>query len=140
MVSVAPLRYKTNVQPFRRGLDILRRLQPISFDWKEAGTHDVGLAAEDVDTVAPLLTFRNDKGEIEGVKYNQLSAVFINAFKEQQAQIEKQQDQLNRQLEQIKRQEEKATQQRAAFASQQQQHDALKRLICRSNRRATVCK
>ena len=49
---------------------------------------DIGLAAEEVNKVEPLLTFRNDKGEIEGVKYNKLSAVFINAIKEQQAQIE----------------------------------------------------
>jgi hypothetical protein len=134
------LRYKTNVQSFRRGLDILTRLQPISFDWKAAGTHDVGLAAEDVAKVEPLLTFRNDKGEIEGVKYNQLSAVFINAFKEQQAQIGAQQEQLKRQEEQIQRQEEQARQQRAAFAAQQQQLNALKALVCRSHHRASVCK
>ena len=48
---------------------------------------DVGLGAEDVAKVEPLLTFTNSKGEIEGVKYNQLSAVFIYAFKEQQEQI-----------------------------------------------------
>ena len=49
---------------------------------------DIGLGAEEVEQIEPLLTFRNDKGEIEGVKYNQLSAVFINAIKEQQNQIE----------------------------------------------------
>ncbi|MGQ0762014.1 MAG: tail fiber domain-containing protein [Acidobacteriota bacterium] len=134
------LRYKTNVQLFKKGLDIIERLRPIAFDWKEAGTHDVGLAAEDVETIEPLLTFRNDKGEIEGVKYNQLSAVFINSFKEQQAQIQQQQEQLKRQQEQIKRQEDQAKQQRASFARQQQQLDALKKLICRSHRRATACR
>jgi hypothetical protein len=81
------LRYKKNVQTFRAGLSIINRLRPISFDWKDGGLHDVGLAAEEVDKVEPLLTFRNDKGEIQGVKYTQLSAVFINAFKEQQQQI-----------------------------------------------------
>ena len=49
---------------------------------------DIGLGAEEVEKVEPLLTFRNDKGEIEGVKYNQLSAVFINAIKEQPPAIE----------------------------------------------------
>jgi hypothetical protein len=34
------------------------------------------------------LTYNNDKGEIEGVKYPQLNIVLINAVKEQQAQIE----------------------------------------------------
>jgi hypothetical protein len=105
------LRYKTEVRPFAGGLDIVNRLRPITFTWKQGGTPDVGLAAEDVEQVEPLLTFRNDKGEIEGVKYNQLSAVFVNAIKAQQAQIERQQVQI----------------------------DALKGLVCQSHRDADVC-
>jgi hypothetical protein len=66
------LRYKTDVQPFSGGLDIVKRLRPIAFTWKHGGTHDIGLAAEDVEQVEPRLTFTNDKGQIEGVKYNQL--------------------------------------------------------------------
>jgi hypothetical protein len=88
------LRYKKDVAHFAGGLDIINRLRPIAFTWKQGGMRDVGLAAEEVEKVEPLLTFRNDKGEIEGVKYNQLSAVFVNAFKEQQAQIEQQQKQI----------------------------------------------
>ena len=56
-----------------------------------------GNSAEDVERVEPLLTFRNDKGEIEGVKYNQLSAVFVNAIRDQQTQIERQQKQITEQ-------------------------------------------
>jgi len=85
--NASSLRYKTQVQSFGGGLDLIRRLRPIAFTWKQSGARDIGLGAEEVDQVEPLLTFRNDKGEIEGVKYNQLSAVFINAFKEQQRQI-----------------------------------------------------
>src|SRR5262249_4771877 len=95
------LRYKTDVRPFSSGLDIVQRLRPITFNWKQGGTRDVGLAAEEVEKVEPLLTFRNDKGEIEGVKYNELSAVFVNAFVEQQAQIQKQQNQIRQQRQQI---------------------------------------
>jgi hypothetical protein len=87
-VCSSSLRYKKDVARFAGGLDIVNRLRPIAFTWKQGGTRDVGLAAEDVEKVEPLLTFRNDKGEIEGVKYNQLSAVFVNAIKEQQTQIE----------------------------------------------------
>jgi Chaperone of endosialidase len=82
------LRYKTNVATFSDGLNVIYRLRPISFNWKQDGVKDIGLGAEEVEKVEPLLTFRNPKGEIEGVKYNQLSAVFINAIKEQQQQIE----------------------------------------------------
>ena len=106
------LRYKTGVRPFAGGLDILNRLRPIAFTWKEGGAHDVGLAAEDVEQVEPLLTFRNRNGEIEGVKYNQLSAVFVNAINEQQVQIKQQQAQI----------------------------DALKALVCASHPGADVCR
>lgn len=99
------LRYKTNVQTFKVGLEIIHRLRPISFTWKQSGSPDIGLGAEEVEKVEPLLTFHNEKGEIEGVRYTQLSAVFINAIKEQQLQIEQQQQQINdlkKQLQQMK--------------------------------------
>jgi hypothetical protein len=82
------LRFKTNVHPFVGGLDIVRRLRPINFNWKQDGQPDIGLGAEDVAKVAPSFIFTDSKGEVTGVKYAQLSALFINAIKEQQAQIE----------------------------------------------------
>jgi Chaperone of endosialidase len=88
------LRYKTAVAPFLDGLSIIRRLRPITFTWKQDGQRDLGLGAEEVADVAPLLTFRNQQGQIEGVKYNQLSAVLINAIKEQQREIEQLREQL----------------------------------------------
>ena len=119
------LRYKTEVRPFAGGLDIVKRLRPIAFTWKAGGAHDVGLAAEDVEQVEPRLTFRNDKGEIEGVKYNQLSAVFVNAIKAQQTQIERQQAQIEQQEEQI--------------SQQQGELAALKALVCQSHPNTDIC-
>jgi hypothetical protein len=84
------LRYKTDLHPFSRGLNLINRLNPITFKWKNDQSLDLGLGAEDVAAVEPLLVSRNEKGQVEGVKYDRLSAVFINAFKEQQAQIEQQ--------------------------------------------------
>ena len=88
------LRFKQNVQPFRGGLDIVRRLRPITFDWKESGLPDIGLGAEEVAKVAPSFTFTDSKGEIAGVKYERLDLLLINAVKEQQQQIERQQKQI----------------------------------------------
>jgi len=69
------------MRTFSGGMDIVNRLRPIGFAWRKDGRRDIGLAAEEVEMVEPLLTFRNGKGEVEGVRYNQLSAIFINAFK-----------------------------------------------------------
>lgn len=46
--------------------------------------------AEQIAEIEPLLTFKNEKGEIEGVNYGQISTVVVNSIKEQQAQIEQQ--------------------------------------------------
>jgi hypothetical protein len=85
------LRFKTNVHAFREGLDVVQGLRPISFDWKEGGAPDIGLAAEEVAQIAPSLTITNGSGEVQGVKYDRLNIVLINAIKEQQAQIQQQQ-------------------------------------------------
>jgi hypothetical protein len=85
--SITCRRYKTGVEPFAGGLQLINRLQPVSFLWKANQQPDIGLIAEDVAQVEPLLTFKNKDGEIEGVNYSQLTAVLVNAVKEQQAQI-----------------------------------------------------
>jgi hypothetical protein len=89
------LRYKKEINAFTGGMDIVNRLHPISFMWKENGTPGLGLGAEDVAKVEPRLTFNNSKGELEGVKYGELNVVLINAIKQQEAQIDRQQAQIN---------------------------------------------
>lgn len=84
------LRYKTNIGNFTGGLATLMRLQPITFDWKGTGVRDLGFGAEDVARVEPLLVSENDRGEIEGVKYDRITTVLVNAVKEQQEKIDAQ--------------------------------------------------
>jgi hypothetical protein len=83
------LRYKADAQPFTSGLSLVNRLRPITFTWKATEQRDLGFAAEDVAAVEPLLATYNAEGQIEGVKYGHLTAVLVNAIKEQQAQIDK---------------------------------------------------
>jgi hypothetical protein len=83
------LRFKKNVNDFHAGLELVNRLRPVTFDWKKDGTHDVGLIAEEVEAVDPLLATYFD-GKLQGVKYDRIGVVLINAVKEQQAQIEAQ--------------------------------------------------
>jgi polyhydroxyalkanoate synthesis regulator phasin len=134
------LRYKTNIGQFQGGLRLIDQLRPITFDWKVGGMHDLGLAAENVEKIEPLLVTYNKDGQVEGVKYDRIGVVLINAIKEQQSQIENQQGQIKRQQDQIKLQNEEARQQRAAVAVQQQQLDALKKLVCHSHRRTSGCR
>ena len=88
------LRYKTDLLPFSGGLSLINRLQPISFNWKDGGMRDLGFGAEDVHKIEPLLVTYDAQGLVEGVKYDRISAVLVNALKEQQQQIAAQQTQI----------------------------------------------
>jgi hypothetical protein len=112
------LRYKTDVSSFFGGLDVVRRLRPIAFNWRDGGMSDVGFGAEEVERIEPLLTTRNDQGEIEGVKYGQVTTVLVNAVNEQDGQIGRLQ---------------------ATVEAQQRRIDALTEFICASNREADIC-
>ena len=133
------LHYKTNLKPFASGLSIINRLHPITFTWKQDGKRDLGLGAEDVASVEPLLTFANSKGEIEGVKYNQLGAVFINAFKEQQEQIKERERQAAIQQQQIEQYRKQLAQQKLQMHRQQEELDNLKRIVCLGHPKAQAC-
>jgi hypothetical protein len=80
------LRYKTNVADLSLGLDVIAQLRPVTYDWKSDGQHDLGLIAEEVNAVAPILTTYKD-GQVEGVKYDKLTAVLVKGIQEQQQQI-----------------------------------------------------
>ncbi len=81
------LRYKSNIETLSLGLETITQLHPVTFEWKGTSDPDLGFVAEEVDQVTPLLTSRNAAGEIEGVKYDRISAVLVNAVQEQQKQI-----------------------------------------------------
>lgn len=89
------VRYKDNIGNFESGLDLIRRLRPVTFNWKDDGMLDMGLVAEEVAEIEPLLTTTNDKGETEGVKYDRISVALVNAVKEQQTLIEAQRSEIN---------------------------------------------
>ena len=99
---------------------MLQRLRPVTFNWKVTGEHDLGLIAEEVAEIEPLLITHNKNGEIEGVKYDQLNIVLINAVKQQQQTIAAQQQRGEDQEERLKRQEEIVKNQLQRLAAQQQ--------------------
>ena len=116
---VSSVRYKEKVTAFSSGLDLVKQLRPVAFDWKVSQVRDVGLIAEEVVSVEALLITRNKNGEVEGVKYDRIGVVLINAVKEQQAMIESQQKRIDHQQAQI---------------------DAFKKLVCAGNAIAAVCR
>ena len=122
-------RYKNNINAFTSGLSLIKQLRPVSFNWKDGGLTDMGLVAEEVNAVEPLLTTTNASGQVEGVKYDRVGVVLINAVKEQQELIDAQQKQIEQQrveIEQLKK--------RTADL------EPLKALVCSWKPTAAVCK
>ncbi len=83
--------------------------------------------------INPLFVTFNAKGEVEGVKYDRLSVAFVNAFKEQQAQIETQAAQVINQQTQINAQAKQLAEQKALI-------DGLRKFVCTQNPNTEVCK
>ena len=77
---------------------------------------DVGFGAEDIAKIDPRFVTYNSHGEVEGVKYDRLSVAFVNAFREQQEQIEKQKTE--------------AAEQKALNQKLQSQIDNLTKIVC----------
>ena len=90
---------------------------------------DLGFGAEDVARIDPRFVTYNAQGEVEGVKYDRMSVVFVNALKEQQAQIEAQQ----KTIEAVRKENE-------ALKAKVAEVDVLKQLVCAQNKEAAVCK
>jgi hypothetical protein len=125
-------RYKTDLADFKFGLELLRRLRPVTFTWRNEGIPDFGLVAEEVAAVEPLLVTRNDEGQPEGVKYDRVGVVAVNAINEQQLQIEAQQKQILEQAEIIRKQTER-------LDRQQSEIDALRTAVCSQNAVLRIC-
>jgi hypothetical protein len=73
---------------------VLFALKPVSFRYHKqydaSQTVAFGLIAEEVAEVAPNLVGRNEKGEPESVRYEQINAMLLNEFLKEHARGEEQ--------------------------------------------------
>jgi hypothetical protein len=91
LICASDIRLKTGIKPLESVLENINKIQPISYYFKDKETyssnHQIGFSAQEIEKQFPELTARNDKGFL-AVNYGQMSAVAIQAIKEQQVQIE----------------------------------------------------
>lgn len=88
-------RLKENVVPMADALERLLALDGVRFDWTEeeaakrgGKVHDIGFIAEKVAQEFPEVVFRDESGEVIGMDYARLTAVTVQAIKQQQAKFE----------------------------------------------------
>ena len=95
-------RWKTNIHVLEGALQKVRDLRGVSYDLKDTHQHEIGVVAEEVGAVVPeVVTWSSDGKSAEGVDYSRLTALLIEATKEQQILIEQQQNHIRDQESQI---------------------------------------
>jgi hypothetical protein len=70
-------------------ISTLQRLRPVSFHLKSdpKGALQYGLIAEEVAKVYPELVIRDDKGRIDGVRYDELAPMLLSELQRQQQKL-----------------------------------------------------
>src|SRR4029077_6301075 len=83
-------RWKTNIQTLQGALAKVQQLRGVSYELKDSGKHEVGVIAEEVGAVVPEVVSYEDNGkDARGVDYSRLTALLIEATKEQQEELAK---------------------------------------------------
>jgi len=90
-------RWKKNIRTLSGALDKVARLRGVSYDLKDSGKHEIGVIAEEVGQVLPeLVSYEADGKYATGVDYSRLTAVLIEAVKQQQRDILRAQGELDK--------------------------------------------
>ena len=97
-----------NIKTIQNALSIVSKMRGVYFDWIESGNQSIGLIAQEAQEVIPELVLENviknppsfpgeevSEERILSVDYGKITAVLIEAIKEQQTQIEALKAQLN---------------------------------------------
>jgi hypothetical protein len=90
--NVSSRRYKHDIKPMDKASEVLFALKPVSFRYNKqydaTQTIAFGLIAEEVAEVYPALVGRNDKGQPESVRYEQINAMLLNEFLKEHRKVE----------------------------------------------------
>ena len=75
--STSDLSLKENIEPLSGSIDILRRLTPVKFSWKDNGKISYGLIAQELEKILPELVAQEN--ETKSVSYIPLISLLIDA-------------------------------------------------------------
>jgi uncharacterized coiled-coil protein SlyX len=84
-------RFKENVKPMDQASEALFALKPVTFRYRReidpVGTLQFGLVAEDVEKINRDLVVRDEKGQVNSVRYDQVNAMLLNEFLKQHTKV-----------------------------------------------------
>ena len=83
-ISYSSRVHKQNIKPLMNSIDILNKLDGVSFEWKKTGREDFGFIAEDVGKVLPsIVSWDKERKEAQGIQYMKLISFIVEAVKDQ---------------------------------------------------------
>jgi|688.fasta_scaffold282850_2 hypothetical protein len=84
--TASDINLKENIQKIDNSLDILTKLQGVSFNWKSTGNKSYGLIAQELETVLPELV--NTVDGVKSIAYTALIGILLEAIKELNEKLE----------------------------------------------------
>ena len=86
--------YKKDIKILENPLTRLLSLEWVSFKWKNNGRPDIGFIAQDIEKIIPEIVSTNSDGK-KSVEYGNISALIVEAVKEQQKIIDAQNEKID---------------------------------------------
>jgi uncharacterized coiled-coil protein SlyX len=88
-------RFKEEIKPMDKASEALFALKPVTFRYKKEidreGIQQFGLVAEDVEKTNPDLVVRDESGDVNTVRYDQVNAMLLNEFLKEHKKVAEQQ-------------------------------------------------
>jgi len=112
-------RFKSQICDLAKPLDLIKQVRGVRFNWNQtdfpeknfSSLRQIGFIAQELETVFPEFVHQDAEG-FKAVEYGKMTAVLVEAVKEQQTIIERQQQELN----QLKAQLDKVSELNDAYA------------------------
>ena len=94
--SASDIRLKANIKPIMSAIDVINKLNPVSYNWNEKAKElnplkddstEYGLIAQELEEVLPELVHPIYDGEYKSIDYVKIVPLLIGAIKELQLEI-----------------------------------------------------
>ena len=96
-ITYSSARLKENITQINNPIDILNNIQGVTFDWKENKKKDFGFIAEDIGKHLPhIVTWEDNNLDAQGLDYNKIIPILVEAIKFQQDKIDTLRHDLNK--------------------------------------------
>lgn len=87
-VTYSSIRFKKDVQKLENAMDIINKLEGVSYKWKDTEKQDYGFIAEDVNRVLPeIVEWDEDQDHATSMDYMKIVSFLVEAVKFQHKKL-----------------------------------------------------